>query len=304
MSHDLDKAFDELRRAVDRQASPPPVRELLGRARADTHDLATAVSDDPARRTRTIAGTGGRAHDERAEVTSTSSGRRRGAFVLGGLAAAAALVGPAVAIVFPMSPDLGDAAPATSGPTVGVPSAPPPGSAGSGPGPVPSPGATPTAPEATEQPPPPSASPTGGRTVQVTISVLSRATGAAGCSRLVDVTRSVPADDPVRGAVLATLAGVTADERARGLWSVWGEGGRPTPAEVRVDHRRTSVRLDLRTLRDVDGASSVRCRGEEIREPVNRAIRRFGASWTTTFLVGGSVEAQRAYVDRGGPAVP
>ncbi|MGL5818652.1 MAG: hypothetical protein ACRCYR_13890 [Phycicoccus sp.] len=280
MSRDLEKAFDELRRAVDREVAPPSVHDLLARARTDVDDRPTAGPDGPARRARVTGGTDAPGRRARPEASSTSSGRRRGAFVLGGLAAAAALVGPTVAVLLPAMQERSDTAPATSGPVVGEPPATPSGWGGSVTGPGPSPGTTPTAPEPTEQvSPAPSA--TADRTVQVTVSVLSRATGAAGCSRLVDVTRSVPADDPVRGAVLATLAGVTADERARGLWSVWGEGGRPTPVEVQVDHRRTSVRIDLRTLRDDDGAS-----------------------WKTTFLVGGSVDAQRAYVDRGGPATP
>jgi hypothetical protein len=89
---------------------------------------------------------------------------------------------------------------------------------------------------------------------------------------------------------------------ARGLWSVWGEGGTPTPATVTVDADRTFVMIDIESLADIDTATSAPCRHNEIRWPVIRTLEQFGSTWNAGFRAGGSNDRLRAYVDDGGPA--
>ncbi|MGF1663952.1 MAG: hypothetical protein ACFCVG_16075 [Kineosporiaceae bacterium] len=217
------------------------------------------------------------------------------------LAAAAALVLPAAvagaSLVSEVAPDAPVAAPAAP-----VAPPPPPTATTTG-GPVPdATGATagPPPPRSPEAPPGPG--PAGGTEIEVAVYLLERATGAQGCSRLVEVTRRIGSEDPVRGALEAVLAGPTAEESRRGLWSVWGEGGVPTPATVTVDPDQTFVMVDVASLSDIDTATSTACRHNEIRWPVIRTLEQFGPDWNAGFRAGGSNERLRAYIDDGGPA--
>lgn len=123
----------------------------------------------------------------------------------------------------------------------------------------------------------------------------SDARDAQGCRTSRRVDRTLHAPTP-RSVVRAVLDGPTGAERGRGVGSVYGRGGRTTPADIAVDWARRVVTVDLQSLSSV-GISPVVCRGREIRGPVLDALGQYDPRWSVRFTVRGDPRAFPRYLE-------
>lgn len=129
----------------------------------------------------------------------------------------------------------------------------------------------------------------------LSVSFRSGQLDAQGCPTARRVDRTVPAPTP-RSVVRAVLAGPTVKERGRGVRSVFGQDGQPTPATLTVDWARHVMTVDFSSTSAV-GISPSSCRGREIRGPVVDALRQYDPRWSVRFSVSGRPAGFTDYVD-------
>ncbi len=111
-----------------------------------------------------------------------------------------------------------------------------------------------------------------------------------GCRRLTAVTRLVPADDQVTGALNALLQGPRPDERAAGLVNQFTtDGDGSVAAAVTLDESALTAVVDVASATDLAGPVTD-CRHDELSASVDRTISQFD-SWTATITITGSAQA-------------
>ena len=116
-----------------------------------------------------------------------------------------------------------------------------------------------------------------------------------GCRTTSRVSRTVPAPTP-RSVVRTVLDGPSGVERGRGLHSVFGRSGQPTPATVAADWNERMVTVDFASISPM-GVSPTHCRGREIRGPIVDALRQYDPRWSVRLTVAGSADRFTDYLN-------
>jgi len=135
------------------------------------------------------------------------------------------------------------------------------------------------------------AGPARGPVVQILFRLNKYTDG--GCRKVAVTRRALPSGVGPAAYIQAVLAGPTAAERALGVRSVFGKGGRPTQAAVSTDQDQRIVIVDFASINSL-ARPPTGCGGREIVWPLRYAISQWNSKWNSKWRVGFSINGDKA----------
>ena len=166
-------------------------------------------------------------------------------------------------------------------------------------GPAPSSSASPPSPPSPS--PSASSSPSSSSSTTTTVEVfLSNADRGDPCEEVVGVERDVPADDALRGALAALLAGPTPQEAAAGYGGWFGEATAGLLLDVRVEGRIALVDLDPRLPAVIPNAATS-CGSTALLASLDATATQFSAVDRARYALDGDRVAFYHWLQRPAP---